>query len=114
MCKRLRFLTLLAVLVLPTQAMSALASEAQEVIHAVDMPETQAAGAFFTCVVHQQRMFIPTDDAPDRVTLVTFEPGARTLWHTHPAGQRLVVLDGEGRTGTADGRVRVLKKGDVV
>lgn len=92
----------------------ALAQDRQEVRRAADMPAAQAANSFFTGSVRQQRLFVPTDDASYSATVVVFEPGSRTLWHTHPAGQRLIVLDGEGLTGTADGVVHVIRKGDVV
>src|SRR5690348_17313811 len=54
--------------------------------------------------------------APARVVAasVTFEPGARTNWHTHPLGQTLVVTSGSGLTQTWGGPVRVIRAGDVV
>lgn len=45
---------------------------------------------------------------------VTFEPGARTLWHTHPKGQVLIVIEGEGIYQEKGKAARHLKKGDVV
>src|SRR5579859_1612184 len=45
---------------------------------------------------------------------VTFEPGARTHWHTHPKGQVLIVIEGEGIYQEKDKPARHLKKGDVV
>ena len=45
---------------------------------------------------------------------VTFEPGARSAWHEHPAGQILVVISGVGLTGTSDGKVVEIRAGDVV
>lgn len=48
------------------------------------------------------------------ISNVTFEPGARTNWHSHTAGQILLVLDGEGRYQEKDGKIRILKKCDVV
>jgi quercetin dioxygenase-like cupin family protein len=45
---------------------------------------------------------------------VTFEPGARTVWHTHPLGQTLVVLAGCGRTQREGGPVETIRPGDVV
>ena len=45
---------------------------------------------------------------------VIFEPGARTFWHIHPAGQFFTVLRGEGRTGVYGEKARVVKPGDVV
>jgi quercetin dioxygenase-like cupin family protein len=54
--------------------------------------------------------------APSRLRAlsVTFAPGARTAWHTHPAGQTLVVTDGEGRAQSRGGPVVVLRPGDTV
>jgi quercetin dioxygenase-like cupin family protein len=45
---------------------------------------------------------------------VTFEPGARSAWHTHPAGQRLVVLSGVGLTQEWGKPVQVIRPGDVI
>lgn len=45
---------------------------------------------------------------------VTFEPGARTAWHTHPLGQTLLVTTGVGRAQSEDGPVFMLRPGDVV
>ena len=49
-----------------------------------------------------------------RPPLVTFEPGARTAWHTHPLGQRLIVTAGCGWVKCADGPKREIRPGDVV
>src|SRR5262249_32663877 len=60
----------------------------------------------------------PLNRAPDppRVACaaVTFEPGARTAWHTHPLGQTLVVTAGCGRVGRWGGAVDEIRPGDVV
>lgn len=45
---------------------------------------------------------------------VTFEPGARTAWHTHPAGQTLIVTFGRGRVQRAGGQIEEIGPGDVV
>jgi quercetin dioxygenase-like cupin family protein len=45
---------------------------------------------------------------------VRFEPGARTAWHTHPAGQRLIVVEGIGWTQVDGGEIREFRAGDVV
>ena len=45
---------------------------------------------------------------------VTFEPGARTAWHTHPLGQTLIVVSGFGRVQREGGRVEEIRPGDVV
>lgn len=54
--------------------------------------------------------------APSRVgaALVTFEPGARTAWHTHPLGQTLIVTAGCGWAQREGGPVEVIRPGDVV
>jgi quercetin dioxygenase-like cupin family protein len=49
-----------------------------------------------------------------RAALVHFEPGARTAWHTHPAGQTLYILSGSGRVQSAGGPVREVRAGDVI
>lgn len=46
--------------------------------------------------------------------VVTFEPSARTLWHTHPKGQVLIVIDGEGLYQEKDKTAQYISKGDVV
>lgn len=55
-------------------------------------------------------------DAPARVSVasVTFEPGARTAWHSHPLGQILVVTAGIGRAQNWGGQMEEIKPGDVV
>lgn len=55
-------------------------------------------------------------DAPARVaaSLVTFEPGARTAWHTHPLGQTLIVTGGCGRVQREEGVVEEVHPGDVI
>jgi quercetin dioxygenase-like cupin family protein len=55
-------------------------------------------------------------DLPSRIAVgaVTFEPGSRTVWHTHPIGQLLVITAGAGRVGTWSGEVREVKAGDCV
>jgi quercetin dioxygenase-like cupin family protein len=45
---------------------------------------------------------------------VTFEPGARSAWHTHPTGQRLVVVSGQGLTQEWGKSVQVIRPGDVI
>lgn len=55
-------------------------------------------------------------EAPARASCgrVTFQPGARTAWHTHPLGQVLIVTEGEGRVQEWGGAARVIRAGDVV
>lgn len=70
-------------------------------------------GEYFTGKVRVTPLFAQV--APARVSgaSVTFQPGARTAWHTHPAGQALIVTDGHGYVATANER-REIRPGDVV
>ena len=71
------------------------------------------------CVCHAVRApgsNVTAAPAPARVSgaAVTFEPGARTAWHTHPLGQTLVVTAGFGRVQRWDGPIEEIRPGDVV
>jgi len=74
----------------------------------------RAPAEYFTGTVFQDP--VNTAPAPARVSVarVTFTPGARTAWHTHPLGQTLYVLSGCGRAQTEGGPVREICAGDVV
>lgn len=65
---------------------------------------------------HVRRDPIHMAEAPSRLAVgsVTFDPGARTVWHTHPVGQLLVITAGCGRVGSWGGEVRTVKAGDTV
>ncbi len=69
---------------------------------------------YFTGVVRIDPLF--EAPAPARVVgaSVTFEPGARTAWHTHPLGQTLIVTAGCGRVQREGGPVEEIRPGDVV
>jgi len=77
-------------------------------------PSEPGSADYFTGTVR----FDPVVSAPDpsrlRGATVTFEPGARTAWHTHPLGQTLIVLSGAGLAQTKGGPVMPLRPGDVV
>jgi quercetin dioxygenase-like cupin family protein len=77
-------------------------------------PSTAGPIEFFTGSVRIDTPFAAP--APGRVSgaIVTFEPGARTAWHTHPLGQTLIVTAGRGWTQCADGPVEEIGPGDVV
>ncbi len=55
-------------------------------------------------------------DEPSRVTgaIVTFEPGARTAWHSHPLGQTLIVIDGVGWTQVENDPIQEFAAGDIL
>ena len=69
---------------------------------------------WFTGRVRIDALFNAAD--PDRVqgAQVTFEPGARTAWHTHPLGQTLIVTSGLGRVQREGGPIEEIRPGDVV
>jgi len=75
---------------------------------------TTGSADYFTGKVRVDPLFQAGDSTPFSGAYVTFEPGARSAWHLHPAGQRLVVTAGEGRTGHWGGRVEEIRAGDVV
>jgi 4-carboxymuconolactone decarboxylase len=78
--------------------------------------QTSAAGSpdTFTGDVRVDTLFPAGATAPYSAAHVTFQPGARSAWHTHPAGQRLVVTEGVGRTQQWGGPLREIRAGDVV
>ena len=69
---------------------------------------------WFTGVVRIDPVFAPPAPARATCLAVTFEPGARTHWHTHPLGQLLIITAGAGRVQAEGGPVRDVRPGDVV
>src|SRR5215216_1398492 len=70
--------------------------------------------AYFTGTVQIEPLFEAPDPARVRGASVTFEPGARTAWHTHPLGQTLIVTAGCGLAQRWGGPVEEVRPGDVV
>ncbi|TDR37764.1 quercetin dioxygenase-like cupin family protein [Tahibacter aquaticus] len=68
----------------------------------------------FTGRVRVDPLFPATNELQASSAYVTFEPGARSAWHTHPAGQRLVVVSGVGLTQEWGKPVQEIRPGDVV
>ncbi|HEY3489475.1 MAG TPA: carboxymuconolactone decarboxylase family protein [Candidatus Deferrimicrobiaceae bacterium] len=77
-------------------------------------PSTQGPDEYFTGSVRVTMLVNPTGPARTSVGRVTFEPGARTAWHTHPFGQTLIVTEGVGRIQRWGGPVEEIRPGDVV
>jgi len=69
---------------------------------------------WFTGRVWIQPLFEPPDPARIRCASVTFEPCARTAWHTHPLGQTLIVMSGLGWAQAEGGPIEEIRPGDVV
>ena len=92
------------------------AAESELLISRAASRQVQAASAQnFTGSVKVEMLLTPTD-ASHRTSAgsVTFAPGARTAWHTHPLGQTLIVTSGVGRVQRLDGPVQEIRVGDVV
>ena len=77
-------------------------------------PSASGPAEYFTGTVRIDAPF--KGEAPARIggATVTFEPGARTAWHTHPLGQTLIVLSGLGRCQRDGGPVEEIRPGDIV
>lgn len=69
---------------------------------------------WFTGTVRVDPLFDPIEPGHSAGAYVTFEPGARTAWHTHPLGQTLIVTAGVGRVQRWNGPVEEIRPGDVV
>lgn len=77
-------------------------------------PSNQGSANWFTGNVRIESLFEAPDPARGRGASVTFEPGARTAWHTHPLGQTLIVTSGLGWAQCEGGPIEEIKPGDVV
>ncbi len=77
-------------------------------------PSVKGPPSYFTGSVRIDSPFQAEEDGRSGGAIVTFEPGARTHWHTHPAGQTLVVLSGVGWTQCEGGLRTEIRAGDVV
>jgi quercetin dioxygenase-like cupin family protein len=77
-------------------------------------PSTKGPEEYFTGTVRVDALFEAADPARGRGASVTFEPGARTAWHTHPLGQTLIVTSGMGRAQKWGGSIEEIRPGDVV
>ncbi|PTM38991.1 cupin domain-containing protein [Bosea sp. 124] len=77
-------------------------------------PSGKGPAEYFTGAVRIDPLFNPPEPARIATALVTFEPGARTAWHTHPLGQTLIVTAGCGWVQREGGSVEEVRAGDVV
>ncbi|HXZ90448.1 MAG TPA: cupin domain-containing protein [Candidatus Dormibacteraeota bacterium] len=77
-------------------------------------PSTRGSTEYFTGTVRIDPLFQAPEPARVMGAAVTFEPGARTAWHTHPLGQTLIVTAGSGLVQSWGGPVREIWPGDVV
>ncbi len=77
-------------------------------------PSARGAAEYFTGTVRVDPLLEAPEPARIRGASVTFEPGARTAWHTHPLGQTLIVTAGCGRAQRWDGPIEEIRPGDVI
>ena len=75
---------------------------------------TRGATGWFTGTVRIDPLMTAPEPARVAGASVTFEPGARTAWHTHPLGQTLIVVAGLGRAQRWGGTIEEIRPGDVV
>jgi quercetin dioxygenase-like cupin family protein len=77
-------------------------------------PSYKGPGDWFTGAVRVDPLFDANEARQGAAATVTFEPGARTAWHTHPLGQTLIILSGCGWVQREGGPVEEVHPGDVV
>jgi quercetin dioxygenase-like cupin family protein len=85
-----------------------------EITRVGSQPLGKGPAEWFTGSVRIDPLFQAPDPARVAGASVTFEPGARTAWHTHPLGQTLVVTAGRGRVQREGGPIEEVNPGDVV
>ncbi|MBP1851170.1 (R)-mandelonitrile lyase [Rhizobium halophytocola] len=85
-----------------------------DIIRNASRPSGRGPADWFTGQVRIDPLFSPNEARRAAAALVTFEPGARTAWHTHPRGQTLIVVSGRGLVQRQGGPVEEIRPGDVV
>lgn len=115
MYKKIATLMLLAFAFGSAQAADEVIPAGQQLVKPAETLNTVNGGnKVFTGNVKIQPLSESVPGMPVSSAYVIFSPGARSFWHTHPTGQVLIIVDGEGRSGVFGEKVSVLKKGDVV
>ena len=77
-------------------------------------PSARGPAEYFTGTVRIDALFKAPSPARGSGAYVTFEPGARSNWHTHPLGQTLIVTSGCGLVQSWGGPIRISRPGDVI
>ena len=85
-----------------------------EIKRAGSQPSGKGPADWFTGTVRIDPLFSVHEPSRAAGASVTFEPGARTAWHTHPLGQTLIVVSGVGRAQRLGGPVEEIRPGDAV
>ncbi|MCS2169882.1 cupin domain-containing protein [Scandinavium sp. TWS1a] len=113
MTGKIRYLGLLLPLLTFT-CWGAVQNDATQIVTAGSQNAIYGSAENFTGRVRVDPLFKPDDNISVSGAYVTFEPGARSAWHTHPAGQRLIVTSGVGLTQVEGQPVQIIRPGDVV
>ena len=85
-----------------------------EIKRSGSQPSSKGPAEWFTGMVRIDPLFQAPPPARGLGTSVTFEPGSRTAWHTHPLGQTLIVMAGCGRVQRWGGPIEGVRPGDVI
>ncbi len=85
-----------------------------DIQRAGSQPSGRGSSEWFTGTVRIDPLFAVAPPSRAAANAVTFEPGARTAWHSHPLGQVLMVTAGCGRVQRWGGPIEVIRPGDVV
>ena len=89
-------------------------AEKMDIKQASSQTSTKGSAEYFTGSVRVTPLVQPKEPARVAGASVTFEPGARTAWHTHPLGQTLIVTAGRGLAQRWTGPIEEIRPGDVV
>jgi quercetin dioxygenase-like cupin family protein len=85
-----------------------------QITRAGSQPSRKGPAEYFTGAVRVDPLFQAPDPARASGGHVTFEPGARSAWHTHPLGQTLIITSGLGWAQQWEGPVEEIRPGDIV
>ncbi len=85
-----------------------------DIKRAGSQPSGKGPAEWFSGTVRVDPLHTPPEPSQVNAALVTFEPGARTAWHTHPLGQTLIITAGCGWVQHAGGTIETVRPGDVV
>jgi quercetin dioxygenase-like cupin family protein len=102
---------------IPFEGLSLIAEAKEEsmtITRSGSQPSSKGSSEYFTGNVRIEPLFSENESAPYSGAYVTFQPGARTAWHTHPTGQRLVITEGVGWVQVWGDPIEEVREGDVV
>ena len=85
-----------------------------DIFRAGSKPTKKSSSDWFTGTVWQDPIIEAPEPARVRALKVSFEPGARTAWHTHPLGQTLYLISGTGLVGLRNEQPKIVNTGDTV